>query len=246
MAKPRKHRHPSPNSNSVSPRYLLVFGIIWTVFSSTFVAVPLAGPIAALPQLTWRQVPCVVDRFEIADDRKHQKPFSPELSFRFQWAAAPQAEADATAPLLELTGTRLRAGDSRDRDYAALAKLRENILARPTPVCWVNPADPSQAVLQRGVPNLGSALGMACFGGCFVAIGIGLLVTAALQRRATDRVERNTAPTPTRFSAPPPAVPPPGASSPVCRRASAPPASSTRASPGKPSGIAPSAGAACC
>lgn len=192
MPRHRKRRNHSQDGKSESPLFLLVFGIVWTLFSSIFVAVPLAGPIAALPQLTWRQVPCVVDRFEIADDRKQDKPFSPELSFRFPWPAAPQAEADATAPPPELTGTRLRTDDSRDTDHAELAKLREKILARPTPVCWVNPADPSQAVLQRGVPYLGSALGMASFGGCFVAIGIGLLVTAARLSRAPDKAMEDT------------------------------------------------------
>jgi len=186
-----RRRPRATSDKQTSPTGLLVFGIAWTAFSLVFMVVSLAEPMAALLRLTWRRVPCTVDRFVIVDDRTIDKPFSPDVSFRFRWPETPQAEADGGAASGEMTGRRLRAGASHESDYATLAELREDVLARPTSFCWVDPEHPSQAVLLRGVPDWGGPIAGSCFSGCFVAVGVWLVVMSVRQRQLTggDRAD---------------------------------------------------------
>jgi len=154
---------------------LIVFGLIWTAFSSIFVAVGLSTAWKAVKVGGWNEVPCEIERFEIRADAKKDPVFTPDLVFRY--------EIDGR----RYQGTRLWPDKKGSDDYEDLAEIRESLAQGPegpreSPVgtvaeCRVNPADPSDAVLRgKGIADLAGGLVFALFGGFFVLIGIGLLL----------------------------------------------------------------------
>lgn len=153
---------------------LIVFGLIWTAFSSIFVVVGLAGTWKAVKVGGWDKVPCEIERFEIRADPKKDPVFTPDLVFRY--------EIDGR----RYQGTRLWPEKKGSDDYEDLAEIREALARGPegprtSPAgtvaeCRVNPADPADATLRgKGMADVLGGLAFALFGGFFVLIGIGLM-----------------------------------------------------------------------
>jgi hypothetical protein len=156
------------------PPGLLVFGLIWTAFSSIFVVIGLGITWKAMKVGAWDKVPCEIERFEIRHDLKKDPVFTPDLVFRY--------EIDGR----RYQGTRLWPDKKGSDDHEDLAEIRESLALGPegpreSPAgtvaeCRVNPADPSDAVLRgKGFADLLGGLAFALFGGFFVLIGIGLM-----------------------------------------------------------------------
>ncbi len=142
---------------------LVLFGIVWTAFSSIFVGVGLSS--VGKEFSTWKRdrVPCLIDRFEIRADQGSKPPFQPDLVFRY------------VVDGREYTGTRLWPEKKGVDDYEDLAEIREELGQGPegpleriqgvAAECRVNPADPADASL------LGSGMGQVVFGGIFALFG---------------------------------------------------------------------------
>ena len=154
---------------------LIVFGVLWTAFSSIFVALGLSGVWKAVTVGGWDKVPCEIERFEIRAEAGKDPAFTPDLVFRY--------EIDGR----RYQGTRLWPDKKGSDDYEDLAEIREALAlgpegprASPTGTvteCRVNPADPAEATLRgKGLADLLGGLAFALFGGFFVLIGIGLLL----------------------------------------------------------------------
>ena len=153
----------------------LFFGVIWTLFSSIFVAVGLSTSWKTVKVSGWDKVPCVIERFEILDDPKEDPTFRADLVFHY--------EVDGR----NYTGNRLWPEKKGSDDYEDLSKLREALaqgpegpLASPAGVsaeCRVNPDRPAESALfGKGSGEIVGGLVFTVFGGFFVMIGIGLIV----------------------------------------------------------------------
>jgi hypothetical protein len=178
----------------------LAFGLFWTAFSSIFVAAGVGMAWSSLGTLAWDKVPCVVERFEIREDPAKNEPFTAEVSFRYEAAGKMR------------TGTKLTSSGGGRSDYHKLAELRERFFAGGAPAtdpfaveapagprrepaqCRVNPADPDDAVLLADTGGIWGGLIFATFGGCFVAIGIGMIVASRSASKAAKIGARTAAP----------------------------------------------------
>lgn len=154
---------------------MIVFGVIWTLFSSIFVVIGLWTCWKAIAVSGWDKVPCVIERFEILADPKEDPPFRADLVFHY--------EVDGR----NYTGSRLWPEKKGSDDYEDLSKLRESLaqgpegpLASPAGVsaeCRVNPDQPAESALfGKGGGEIVGGLVFTVFGGFFVLIGIGLIV----------------------------------------------------------------------
>lgn len=172
-------------SSESSPIGLLIFGTIWTLFSGIFVVVGLYAMYDGGSKSAWTKVPCVIEKCEILDNPAEDKPFAMDVAFRY------------VVDGREYTGTRWQAQDARHEDYHKLAAECAEVLAgdgtlsraEREPVCRVNPKDPADAVLTVSGESIIGGLVFTIFGGCFVLIGLGMLVTAVkgiIAKRASD------------------------------------------------------------
>ncbi len=142
----------------------ILFGVGWTLFSSIFVVVGLWAFWSSEKIRAWDELPCTIERFEIADDPDADPPFSVDLLFRYRVEGTWRE------------GTRLRNEDrSGADDYEDLVELRAEL---DEPTCRVNPENPDEAVLLAGGEGTWFGLVFAAFGGCFVLVGIGLILNA--------------------------------------------------------------------
>jgi|GEM_PF-6761494 len=96
---------------------MIVFGTVWTLFSSVFVCVGLYAAWQSLFQSAWEKVPCVVERFEILADQKKNPVFEADLKFRYEWEGK------------SYSGTELRPGDKGESEYEKFSEVREKLLA---------------------------------------------------------------------------------------------------------------------
>lgn len=176
---------------------LVSVGVFWALFSSIFVVVGLGMSWKAYTVSGWDKIPCEIVRFEIADDRKQDPVFRPDLEYRY------------VVDGRNYTGTRLWPERKGSDDYEDLAELREALaqgpegpLVSPAGVsaeCRVNPADPSESSLfGKGGGEIVGGLVFALFGAFFVLIGIGIVVggrkaTAPQARSEPSRSEGHPA-----------------------------------------------------
>ncbi|MBK1828600.1 DUF3592 domain-containing protein [Haloferula rosea] len=145
----------------------MLFGIGWTAFSSIFVAVGLFAFWSGVKTRTWEEVPCKILKFEIIDVVKEDPPFKVELAYRYS--------VDGKS----YTGTQLKAEFKGEEQYEDLAEIEDRIYGGGEgSVCWVNPDDPTDAVLFHGGGDSWFGLIFVAFGGGFVLIGLGLIFSA--------------------------------------------------------------------
>lgn len=151
----------------------IVFGVIWTLFSSIFVVVGLGLFWKSEKVRGWEEVPCEIERFEILDDPDADPPFTVDLVFRFRSDGSWRE------------GTRLRNEEgSGDGDFDDLARLRAELISQEA-TCRVNPDDPTDAVLTAGGEGTWGGLFFAAFGGFFVLVGVGLILGALRSGKAS-------------------------------------------------------------
>jgi len=165
---------------------MIVFGTVWTLFSSVFVCVGLYAAWQSLFQSAWEKVPCVVERFEILADQKKNPVFEADLKFRYEWEGK------------SYSGTELRPGDKGESEYEKFSEVREKLLAeaqRDTPEglrteCRVNPKHPETASL---LPPSGAGwfgLIFVAFGGGFMLLGISIIrkgIKSCSQKALSDQ-----------------------------------------------------------
>lgn len=165
----------------ISPIGMIIFGVIWTAFSSIFVGLGLWITWKNISQSAWQKVPCVIERFEIKADHKKASVFQEDLKFRYDW----QGESHI--------GTRIWPDSTGSDKYEKLSEVRERLLIdnqREKPEglrteCRVDPKHPEKVSLLP--PSGASWFGLifAVFGGAFVLIGLSLIRYALRNRKET-------------------------------------------------------------
>ena len=153
-----------------------MFGIIWTAFSSIFVVVGLWGTIGEAGLQGWDEVPCMVEKFEITASKKEDPPFRPDVVFRYNHGGKNRE------------GTTLWRSKEGVDDYEDLAELRETLWSNMEVSCRVNPDDSDEAVLVMDQGGIWGGLAFAGFGGGFVLVGIGLIVSSIKGKKAEKAV----------------------------------------------------------
>jgi len=140
----------------------LIFGIL---FCAGFGVVGLMHMRGALSYYTWTKVPCVMERFEIRDRPRGEKPFSPDLVYHYEWQGRP------------MTGTQLCSNDDSETSiYADIAELRRTLWKGGDGAqmyCRVNPSHPDVAALFPGMVH-GGAIFFAAFGFAVGTILVGV------------------------------------------------------------------------
>ncbi|TAE78009.1 MAG: DUF3592 domain-containing protein [Verrucomicrobia bacterium] len=146
---------------------LIVFGLIWTAFSSVFVVLGLSGLWKAVTVSGWERVPCEIERFEIRANAGKTPAFAADLRFHYEFDGR------------KYHGSHLWLEKEDGDDYEDLAEIREKFFrgaAGRQIECRVNPERPVESALLGS--NAGQILGASCFvvfGLFFVMIGVGLL-----------------------------------------------------------------------
>lgn len=115
----------------------------------------------------WEKVPCEVELFKVKMSKKQSLPFQPIVSYSYQWQGQ------------TYVGDQVWHGkkgvDQIEEIEELLAKHRNEGVRS----CYVNPSNPSEAVLEVKLgESLLVGLAFAIFGAAFVAIGIGIIVAA--------------------------------------------------------------------
>ncbi len=154
----------SKGTNSVGGRIAMtVFGLLFGSFG-LFIAFHAARDgLAERATRQWQPTPCTIEKTGIVDDGDGY-----QLQLAYQYAYLERAYA----------GTRrtLKGGLNFD-DVATGQRLLSRYRAGATATCYVNPAAPEQAVLERGGSWL-AVIGPVLFCSVFVLVGYGLVVGA--------------------------------------------------------------------
>ena len=153
-----------------SSRGLLIFGLVWTAFSSIFLVIGVKSGLDAINRSTWEETDCTVSRFEIKADRNSTPPFQPAVSYSYTWQGTIH------------TGNRVWADKKGENDYEDLGELVAQYHNGALTRCHVNPDNPAESVLITGPGDLWGGLAFALFGAGFVAIGIGMIVFSRKQK----------------------------------------------------------------
>ena len=171
----------------------VLFAVIWISFSSVFVAIGVGSAWKSVRQSAWPHVPCVVDEFQILDDPNQDAPFTAKVTFRYQAGGRersghhlyPPTPPAANTSQLTSAGSLWDAATSggREAEYQKLARLQEQYLSAPSPVCLVDPNAPEHAALMVKREDLWGSLAFGGFGLCFVGVGVGILLQSIRQMR---------------------------------------------------------------
>jgi hypothetical protein len=111
----------------------------------------------AVGQRAWKETPCTITLSEVRENRG-ESPYA--LNVRYQYDYNGQA----------FTGSAYKRSGTAVGTYSAMQKLVQRFPAGQSTVCYVNPANPAEAVLKRDSPLIGF---VALFPLIFVAIGAG-------------------------------------------------------------------------
>ena len=155
----------------ISARGGLFFGLIWTAFSSLFLFFGAKMVYDGANRAGWPQVPCSISSFEIKDAADQDPPFQPAVRYTYQWQEVSQV------------GDKVWANQKGEDDYEDLAELNEQYQKGKLTHCFVNPDSPDEAVLIASSSDIWGGLIFAVFGGSFVAIGIGVMLSSRWKKR---------------------------------------------------------------
>lgn len=161
----RSHKKGSgSNGSSIGGKiFLIIFGLVWTTFSSLFVVFGIYLAFSDTDRVTWPTTPCEVQHFEVQTKLGLDPAFQPVIKYSYSWKS------------VEYTGTKIWQNKKGENEYRDLADLLDLTHDCKINECYVNPAKPSEAVIYPTSDSIWGGIGFAIFGGCFVLVGIGLV-----------------------------------------------------------------------
>lgn len=147
------------------------FLILWTALSALIPLYGLSLLWKPLMAVTWKTAPCVIERFEITDDRDAKQPFRADLVFHY--------EINGT----RYEGTRLWPRDEASEHYEDISEIREALakgesgsLAGVATECRVSRFDPTKASLRlERWDVISGGIATIIAGGLFVLVGVAAL-----------------------------------------------------------------------
>ena len=164
---------------------LILFGLVFGGFGSIFVFLMLILPLWRVSSANhWVDVPCTIIDSRVGEHRDSDgNTYRVEVRFSYAFSTN-QTEIDPSAPRYESTQYDFTAGT-----YSSGQSSKERIVNQLKPgskhTCAVNPNNPSEAVLVRGLPD-GIWFGLIPL--LFPAVGLALIY-AGLRMRRTARLQ---------------------------------------------------------
>ncbi|MFK7910885.1 MAG: DUF3592 domain-containing protein [Akkermansiaceae bacterium] len=154
-----------------SSRGLLIFGIVWTAFSSIFAVIGIKMCYDAYNRSGWPETACELTHFEILANPNNDPPFQPKAKYTYQWEGVTHA------------GDRVWAQREGEDDYEDLAGLIEQYRNGELTTCRVNPDSPAESVLIAAADDAWGGIVFALFGVGFMSIGAGMVYVSRLQKK---------------------------------------------------------------
>jgi len=117
----------------------------------------------------WDEVPCTIETFEISDEPNKDRPFTAKVRYTYLWEGK------------KYESSTLHAGNEEERSeyYEDLAAYQQQYLVEETPVCFVNPDNPTESALLGGRPWF---LLIALVPLSFAAFGVGIFISGLRSR----------------------------------------------------------------
>lgn len=156
-------------TNSLGGRiFTTLFGLLFGSFGLFIAVMATRDGVAQRATLRWQPTPCVVEESKVVDDGN---AYRLQIVYRYTLGAQ------------SYTGTRrtLKGNPTFD-DVATGQRLQRAYRAGSPATCFVNPADPTAAVLERH-GSLLAIIGPALFCSIFVIIGYGMAIGVWVSRR---------------------------------------------------------------
>jgi hypothetical protein len=158
-------------------------GFLGRVFSTLFFGVFLAMGLFFLVVMArdflgttatygWKEVPATILSSAVKEEKKRDEPFTVAVSFRYQWEGR------------SYTSDRYQTSPYSKDDYSKVQGVIAGLPTGTVTVCYVDPQDPSQAVLRR--KSLGMAF-LLLLPLVFVAVGAGGIVGTWIQFSSRPR-----------------------------------------------------------
>lgn len=150
---------------------LIIFGVIWTVFCGFMFSTAITGITSSKDDSAWPSATCEIEYFEIVDSAKDDSPFSLRARYTYHWEGQ------------QYTSTKVTLKESKQDDYIDLVDQLESYRRKELQQCFVNPENPSEAVL---TPSFGfdwSSVIFSVVGACFTAVGIGMIIFGIRSKR---------------------------------------------------------------
>ena len=136
-------------------------GIGVCLFSSIFIFIGLWSTFSTVKSLTWKEVPCELESFQISHDLSKDAPFQATAKYHYSWKGK------------KFTGTSISGNnDEREEDYEDLIELKLKLIERGT--CFVDRANPENAILTKNSWRILIGLIFAAMGLLFFVIGLNL------------------------------------------------------------------------
>lgn len=125
---------------------------------------------------SWTETPCQIISSSVDSTRDEEHPYQFAVAYKYQWEGAPHRSSE------------FKRGGARFGDYQKAAKLMNRYPAGSKGVCYVDPENPADAVLERSQPWIVLAV---FFPLIFVVIGLGgIYFTWRGSPRASPAVEQ--------------------------------------------------------
>lgn len=121
---------------------------------------------------SWVQTPCMITRSEVGEDRAASEPYVPQVAYQYQMGGR------------EYQATRVARADLSSSDYADAARVVAHYHAGTPAVCFVNPENPAEAVLQHA--QLADML-FILIPLVFVAVGAGGIYMGLRKKKAPEQ-----------------------------------------------------------
>ncbi|MGB0415075.1 MAG: DUF3592 domain-containing protein, partial [Coraliomargarita sp.] len=145
MAKSKKSIRSSGNSNTVGGRAVgLIFGFMFFGMGALFCWMTGISPLLkSLNSKGWVATDCVIVSSEVESHRgSDSTTYSIEIRFRY------------TVDGREYVSDRYNFNDANSSGYDGKAKVVKQYPVGSEQTCWVNPEDPSKAVISREIPGI--------------------------------------------------------------------------------------------
>ncbi|QQL45099.1 DUF3592 domain-containing protein [Sulfuriroseicoccus oceanibius] len=150
--------------------FLVVFGLIIAAMGGAFIALMWNGYQKVRTTYTWTEHPCLILESRIIEDSRVPNAL-PEYRIDVRYTY----EIDGT----RYTGDQVRTRVRRLKEKEKLTGFAESIPAGTQTVCYVDPTDPTNAILQRDTK---AALYTIWFPGLFLVGGLGIAASALIKK----------------------------------------------------------------
>lgn len=150
---------------------LIFFGIVWTIFCGFFFYSAITSTSSKDGGSEWPSTACEIQLFEISDSAQADEPFSINTRYTYQWEGE------------QYTSTKVWITEQKEDNYIDLVGHLESYQENQIEHCYVNPENPSEAVLYQSSDFDWGSVIFIIVGALFTSVGIGLIIFGIRSKR---------------------------------------------------------------